>query len=205
MLGKHKYRSGKQLLGIKEIANELGMSRSTTHRYVIIRGLTGAAARIAEVAWPKPEYRGIHHRRAIMVPFGLLFLGLVPEIVFAPVSAERKLVGGLFILVLFGVIELLLVRRLGMTIGKDRLTLHQIASYKRVPWSEIAGFEWQVWGRVEVLVVVKLNSGRALFATSVWRVNNYLEFLGSNKMRSRKGGEVDPLATLERALVSAQG
>lgn len=164
----------------------------------------GAAARLAEVVWPKPEYRGIHSRRALMVPLGFVLLGFVREIVFAPVSVERKLLGALLILALFGLVELLLVRRMGITIGKDGLTVHQVVSYKWVPWSKIAGFEWRALGRAEVLVV-KLNSGRLLFATTIWRIDSYLEFLGSDKMRSRKDGAVDPLVTLERALVLAKG
>jgi hypothetical protein len=157
---------------------------------------------ILNVIWRRPEYRGNHTRRVVLVTLTVLVSRLVVQFATAPIPDWRRALGVLFIAAMYGAADLLLVRRLGITVSDDALTLHQLALSRRVPWSKIEGFEWQLWGRVELLVV-KLDTGRVALATTIWTVKNYLSWLGSPKMRSRTGREVDPLATLESAWKSA--
>jgi hypothetical protein len=160
------------------------------------------AARLRKAIWPHPEYRGTHTRR--FVTFILVFFGLqlIVQIALASVPEWRKAVAAMAVMAVYGMAELLLVRRVGITIKDDALTLHQLGQSRRVLWSKIEGFEWQVWCRVELLVV-KLDSRRVVLATTIWTVKNYLSWLGSPTMRSKSGLEVDPLATLEGAWRSA--
>jgi hypothetical protein len=157
---------------------------------------------IRKVIWRHPEYRGDHTRRAVLVVLTFLLSRFMVQIVLAPIPDSRKALGFVFVVAMYGAADLLLVRRLGLTIGDDALTLHQLAFSRRVPWSKIEGFEWQLWGRVEVLVV-KLDTGRVALATTIWTVKNYLSWLGSSAMRSKDGAVVDPQSTLERARQAA--
>jgi hypothetical protein len=137
-----------------------------------------------------------------MVTLTALVSVLAVQIALAPIPDWRKALGALFIAAMYGAADLLLVRRLGITVNDDGLTLHQLALSRRVSWSKIEGFEWQLWGRAELLVV-KLDTGRLVLVTTIWTVKNYLSWLGSPRMRSKAGRDVDPLATLESAWKSA--
>ena len=157
---------------------------------------------ILKVIWRHPEYRGNHTRRMVFVVLTFLLSRFLVQIALAPIPDLRKALGIVFVVAMYGAADLMLVRRLGLTIGDDALTLHQLAFSRRVPWSKIDGFEWQLWGSVELLVV-KLDTGRVTLATTIWTVKNYLSWLGSPAMRSKAGAVVDPQATLERARQAA--
>jgi hypothetical protein len=159
-------------------------------------------AGILKVIWRHPEYRGNHTRRVVLVALTFLLSRFMVQIALAPIPDSRMALGIVFVVAMYGIADLLLVRRLGLTIGDDALTLHQLAFSRRVPWSKIEGFEWQLWGRVELLVV-KLDTGRMTLATTIWTVKNYLSWLGSPAMRSKAGAVVEPQATLERARQAA--
>lgn len=159
-------------------------------------------AGILKVIWRHPEYRGNHTRRVVLVALTFLLSRFMAQIILAPIPDSRKALGIVFVVAMYGAADLLLVRRLGLTISDDALTLHQLAFSRRVPWSKIERFEWQLWGRVELLVV-KLDTGRLTLVTTIWTVKNYLSWLGSPAMRSKAGAVVDPQATLERAWQAA--
>jgi hypothetical protein len=158
--------------------------------------------RLLDRAAPAPEYQGAHTSRAVGVAISVLFgYGILREVLANP-SATATLGGiGLMLMLYLGG-EVMLSRRIGLTITADRLTIHKLARIQRLSWEHIERFEWQVWGKLELLVV-KLDTGRDAWVTTVWRANNYLAFLGSSNLRSRAGDEVDALHRLDSALTAA--
>lgn len=171
-----------------------GMTRQQQETSTIER----STARIGKAIYRHPQYRGVNTRRAVMVTITFLFSSFMVHLALAPVPDWRKALGAVFIAIIYVAAELVFVRRLGLTIEDDALTLHQLAFSRKVPWSQIEGFEWELWGRVELLVV-KLDTGRFLLATTIWTVKNWLSWLGSSAMRSKAGIVLDPQVALERA------
>jgi hypothetical protein len=152
---------------------------------------------------PTPEYQGARTSRAvavaISVPFGY---GILREVLTNPsVTALLGGIGAMLTLYLAG--ELMLSRRIGLTITADGLVIHKLVRVQPLSWEHIERFEWQACGSLELLVV-KLDTGRSVLVTTVWRANNYLAFLGSSDLRSRTGDDVDALSRLESALATAQ-
>jgi hypothetical protein len=148
--------------------------------------------------------------RAIMaIWFGLLFLG-------ADGPNSHSLASWLqAILVTVAIIEAIDVWfswRMGLTLDERGIVLHYAFHRKRVPWTEVQGFEWKRWNspRTEWIWVTR-GSGHAIRIPTVQRSPGgeirsgvAYKLFASENLRLKDGVEVDAMATLERAHATMQ-
>jgi hypothetical protein len=120
-------------------------------------------------------------------------------------SVGARLAGLVTILVLLGVCELCFARRMGLTIDADGISLHYAFYRRRLSWSEIEGFEWRRWRSQSTETAwIVTNRNRVRIPTIGRSTGSYLgprldSYFGSSAMRSRRGAEVDVMATLSAA------
>jgi hypothetical protein len=91
-------------------------------------------------------------------------------------------------------------RRMGLTIASDGLILRYAVYRKRVPWSQVRGFEWRRWRRADTPMLWILTDDEPIRIPTVGRVAHGIPWFGSSDLRSRAGAEVDALETLQSAL-----
>jgi hypothetical protein len=93
-------------------------------------------------------------------------------------------------------------RRMGVTIDDHGFKLHYALYRSRVPWSKVTGFEWRRWRSPSTESMwIKTEHGAVRIPTVLRSPGKYVgPLLGSSKLRSAVGGDVDALTTLESAL-----
>ena len=156
------------------------------------------------------RYHGSHTRRVDRYIVGVV----IAVILFKPVSTGAIFQSsGLIALAILAVIVLAsewwFVRRRGIEVTADGLTLHYFYGRRRVPWERIEGFRWstRLLERGEYLTAT-LDNGATVLLPTLGRATNRGSglgaFFGSSRMLSRTGSEVDALDALESALAAAR-
>lgn len=161
------------------------------------------------------RYQGVHSRRVsrclMAIWLGILF--------FQPDVLESRSIGSrlyaiMITLAVVAICDLWFSRRMGLTINEHGITLHYAFHRKRLPWSNITGFEWRRWNspRSEWIWITR-DHGDPLRIPALQRApgdNNtgfwspVYSVLSSSNMRTSHGEEVDAMATLKEALATSQ-
>jgi hypothetical protein len=90
-------------------------------------------------------------------------------------------------------------RRMGFTLASDRIILHYAWGRRRVPWTDIRGFQWKRWRSAKTEFLWILTSDKPIRIPTVQRVTRGPRLFGSDNLRSPTG-DTDALRTLQVAL-----
>lgn len=181
----------------------------------VLQSTADSLSRECEGALAAGRYQGVHSRRVsrclMAIWLGILF--------FQPdVLESRSIASRLHALAITSAVvaicDLWFSRRMGLRINEHGITLHYAFRRKRIPWSQITGFEWRRWNspRSEWVWVTR-NHGAPIRIPALQRApgNDSTGFwspvyslLSSSKLRTSHGDEVDAMGTLEDALATAR-
>jgi Bacterial PH domain len=155
------------------------------------------------------HYHGAHSRRVDRYIIGVVFA----VILFKPVTTgtifnSAWITTTLILAVALAFCEWWFVRRRGVDVGADRLTLHYFYGRTHLPWHRIESFQWgtRLFERGEYLTVV-LKDGGKMWLPTIGRASSQStpgDFFGSSNIRSKGGDEVDAVDALEGVLASAR-
>lgn len=155
------------------------------------------------------HYQGAHSRRVDRYIIGIVFA----VILFKPVTTGAIFNSAwpmttLILAVALAFCEWWFVRRRGIDVSADGLTLHYFYGRTHLPWHRIESFRWgtRLFERGEYLTAV-LKDGGKMWLPTIGRASSKStpgDFFGSSNIRSENGDELDAVAALEDVLASAR-
>lgn len=152
----------------------------------------------------RPQYRGARFRRDVRQ-----VVVLASVCAFATIEPRRR--GEIVRSGVAGVAIALgcewYLRRKGITIDEDAVTLHRLFGAKRIRWSNIRAVDWLDGGQLSGDgLYLELWDGTRVIVNTVWHELDDDSHAGrASKIRLDTGEEVDALTLLADALLASQG